>query len=205
VRGQVQELSLLQERSFSPADYLDMVRKKSGELLALPVEGAALIAGRPAERARELAEPFVDLGALFQLQDDVIDLFGDKGRGRIGSDLYNGKVSALVVAHLALHPRDTDWLVELLLRPKEHTSIREVAEASERFARPGGALDYVISNIEHITQRTAQCELFAGEPDLHELAIELARYATRSVHRLIDSRTDPGQTVASLSAPAAGG
>jgi geranylgeranyl diphosphate synthase type I len=205
VRGQVQELSMLQERRLSPADYLDTVGKKTGELLALPVEGATIIAGRRPERARALADPFIDLGTLFQLQDDLIDLYGDKGRGRAGSDLYNGKVTALVVAHLALYPFDTDWLVDLLQRPAAHTPDREVAEAAERFARPGGALDYAISVIRRITERTARSDLLASEPGLHALALELCERATRSISGLIDSRTDESRVAAASPAPAMGG
>jgi geranylgeranyl pyrophosphate synthase len=200
VRGQVQELSMLQERRFSPAEYLGTVGKKTGELLALPVEGAALIAGKESKLAWALGESFIDLGTLFQLQDDVVDLYGDKGRGRAGSDLYNGKVTALVVAHLAMYPGDTDWLVDLLLRPSQDTSVKEVARAAERFARPGGALDYVISVIQHITERTAGSELLGSKPALRALAVELAQRATGYVRDLIASRTDARAVIA---APAA--
>ncbi len=205
VRGQVQELSMLQERRYSPSDYLDTVRKKTGELLALPVQGAALIAGRDAERARALGESFVDLGALFQLQDDVIDLFGDKGRGRIGSDLYYGKVSALVVAHLALFPRDRDWLLELLQRPEADTSVKEIAEAGKRFSRPGGALDYAISSIQHLIERTERSRVLGQEPRLQALALELAERAIRSIRPLIDSRTGGDRKAAGYAASAMGG
>ena len=205
VRGQVQELSMLQERRYSPSDYLDTVRKKTGELLALPVQGAALIAGRDADRARALGEPFVDLGALFQLQDDVNDLFGDKGRGRIGSDLYYGKVSALVVAHLALFPRDREWLLELLQRPESDTSVKDIAEASEHFSRPGGALDYVISSIQQLIERTEHSSVLGKEPPLHTLALELAERAIRPIRPLIDSRTGGDRSAAGCASPSMGG
>ena len=45
----------------------------------------------PAHAAHDLALAHVD---------DTLDLYGDKGRGEVGCDVQEGKVSALVVAHL---------------------------------------------------------------------------------------------------------
>jgi geranylgeranyl pyrophosphate synthase len=187
VRGQTQELRMLRDRNFSPADYLEVVRRKTGELLALPVEGAALIAGRDARSARSLGEEFIDLGTLFQLQDDALDLYGDKGR-QPGVDLYAGKVSALVVAHLSLFPEEEGWLLELLRRPAEETTGAEVAEARRRFAVPGGALDHTIANIREISIRTAESEVLKREPALHEVALQLAERAVMPIQHLMQRR-----------------
>jgi geranylgeranyl diphosphate synthase, type I len=173
VRGQIEEVALLANRQFKPRDYLATARRKTGEFMALPVEGAALIAGRDALVARRLAEPFIDLGVLFQLQDDVLDLYGDKGRIRAGSDLYEGKVSALVVAHLDLHPEDTGWMLDLLCRSREDTSPEEVEKAIQRF-RTAGALDYVLTAIRELAESTARSSILSEEPILHALAVELA-------------------------------
>jgi geranylgeranyl diphosphate synthase type I len=173
VLGQIEEVALLANRRINPDNYLATARSKTGELLALPVEGAALIAERDLATARRLAEPFVDLGVLFQLQDDVLDLYGDKGRRQVGSDLYEGKVSAMVVAHLDLHPEDAGWLLDLLRRSRPETSPQEVGNAIQRF-RSGGALDYVLSTIHELAENTARSEILASEPILHAVAIELA-------------------------------
>ncbi|MBN1653656.1 MAG: polyprenyl synthetase family protein [Deltaproteobacteria bacterium] len=173
VRGQMREIALLENLMISPESYLATARGKTGELIALPVHGAALIAGRDEAAAHRLAQAFVDLGVLYQLQDDVLDLYGDKGRRRIGSDLYEGKMSALVVAHLDLHPEDTDWLLRLLKRSRPKTSARDVESAIQRF-RTGGALDYVLSAIRELAEKTARSEILAREPILHAVAIELA-------------------------------
>lgn len=188
VHGQVEELQLLSDKRLTPEDYYNTVKKKTGQLIALPVEGAALIAGRTAERARVIAEEFVDLGFLFQLQDDVLDLYGDKGRGVTGSDLYEGKVSALVVAHLTLHPLDRAWLIWLLEQSRETTPSSEVLRAIEKFRRPGGALDQVLANIRHIRERIAASDVLSAEPSLHRVALELADRATSPIREVIKSR-----------------
>jgi geranylgeranyl diphosphate synthase type I len=187
VRGQVGEINLLADRHFSPTDYLEVVRRKTGELLALPVEGAALIAGRDAEGARQLGEEFIDLGTLFQLQDDALDLYGDKGRQR-GGDLYAGKITALVVAHLSLFPEEEAWLLDILRRPREETSAAEVDEVRKRFAVPGGALDHTISNIRRIAQHIQESEILGSEPALHEVAVQLAERAVLPIQHLMEQR-----------------
>jgi len=60
VGGQVEELEIRSRSDLSFSEYLAMVRRKTGELLALPVEGAALITGRRTEEAYALAEKFID-------------------------------------------------------------------------------------------------------------------------------------------------
>ena len=137
VRGQSEELDLLPGGHLDRAAYSRSVRGKTGALFALPVEGAALVAGLSAAEAAALGEAFVELGVLFQLQDDVLDLYGDKGRGAPGADLKEGKVSALVVAHLERVPEDRAWLLNLLRAPRDLTPQREVEEAIRRFRASG--------------------------------------------------------------------
>jgi geranylgeranyl diphosphate synthase type I len=188
VRGQVEDIDLLSAQRLSPENYAETVRKKTGQLMALPVEGAALIAGLTADRARAIAEGFVDLGLLFQLQDDILDLYGDKGRAMAGSDLYEGKVSALAVAHLTLYPADRAWLIWLLEQNRETTPPSEVIRAIKAFGRPGGALDEVLAQIRRIRQRIATSALLSPEPSLHAVALELADRAVSPIREVIRSR-----------------
>jgi geranylgeranyl diphosphate synthase, type I len=91
VRGQALDLELrtvLNDDRQDPVErYLRCIAGKTGDLFALPIEGAALLAGFDVDVARSLGEPFALLGQLFQLQDDVLDMFGDNGRDHRGSDV----------------------------------------------------------------------------------------------------------------------
>lgn len=147
VEGQAAECAMTAAGTGDAASYRAMVAGKTSALFVLPVHGAALVAGRPWAEARALAAPFAELGTMFQLQDDVLDLFGDKGRAQIGSDLGEGKVSALVVRHLERAPGDAAWLTALLRAPRAQTSAAQVAEAARRFAA-SGALGAVLADIE---------------------------------------------------------
>ena len=126
VRGQVEELGLLDAGHLSQDSYVSACEGKTGALIALPVVGAALLAGRNRKDLSDIFALFVKLGLLFQIQDDVIDLFGDKGRGEVGCDIYEGKVSALLVAHLEAAPETKAQVLEILRKPRELTTALDV-------------------------------------------------------------------------------
>ncbi len=184
VRGQVEELDMLPGRHMSREAYLRAVSAKTGGLFALPVEGAALIAGWSADDSAELAQEFMALGVLFQLQDDVLDLYGDKGRDAAGSDIREGKVSALVVEHLVLVPEDTDWLVDLLETPRDQTDPAAVRDAIARFAS-SGALDSVLHQIMDLEQTLRGSRVLRRAPLLHRVALEISQLALAPIQHLL--------------------
>ncbi|MBM4376118.1 MAG: polyprenyl synthetase family protein [Deltaproteobacteria bacterium] len=183
VRGQVFELQLKSLGEVPWARYLHAVRGKTGALLSMAVEGSALLAGRTPEHAAQLAACFLPLGELFQMQDDVLDLYGDKGRAEQASDIYEGKVSALVVAHLERHPEETVWLRDLLAAPRYATSPEEVRAAVERM-RLGGALADVLDHIAAVERETVHSSVLAAEPELHATAMQLCRMAQKPILHL---------------------
>jgi len=184
VRGQSEELALLTAGQLGRARYRRAVEGKTGSLFALPVEGAALLGGRSAADAQALGDRFTALGVLFQLQDDVVDLYGDKGRGHRGSDLEEGKVSALVLAHLDRAPEDREWLLELLAAPRDVTGVEAVEEAIERF-RKSGALEDVLDEIREIGQKLSSDTLLQSEPELAHVADEVRHLALKPIRHLL--------------------
>ena len=127
-----------------------------------------------------MADEFVTVGVLFQLQDDTRDLFAEKGRGECGSDLREGKVSALVVAHLALHPKDKEWLHDLLSNPRNETSNQDISDAIERF-RTQGALDAVHHRIQTLSEDVRHSKVLAQSPALAAIAHDLVDWINSRV------------------------
>lgn len=183
-RGQSAEIALRDRTWVTASEYEHAAAGKTAGLFALPIEGAARLAGCTADEAERLAAPFARLGLLYQMQDDVIDLYGDKGRGEIGADLREGKVSALVAAHMELHPVDRLWLHEILRRPREQTCADVVAEVSQRFV-DGGALEAVLNRIEQVASATGIADLPCG---LNKVASQLQRRIERPLHNVLEHR-----------------
>lgn len=184
VRGQAEEMDMLSAGHLSRVAWERCARGKTGALFGLPVQGAALAAGWSATDAARLAQPFADLGLLYQLQDDVVDLYGDKGRGERGSDLKEGKVSALVSAHLERWPEDRAWLVGLLAAERDETSDAMVAEAARRF-RESGALDDVLDWIRTCEAAVLSDVASARAPGLLPVAQELSTLALKPIRHLL--------------------
>lgn len=183
VRGQIAEIDMLPSESLDWDHYLSAIEGKTGALLSLPVHGAALLAGRSIQQAEALGRAFTPLGVLFQLQDDLLDLYGDKGRGRRGCDLYEGKISALVVAHLARRPFDRPWVLELLRTPRHATSPIEVDRAIATF-RDSGAVTDVVELVGELADRARHDAALADEPALAMLATRLCRLALLPIRHL---------------------
>lgn len=176
VRGQAAELDLLSRGRFEHDAWRDAVQGKTAALFALPVYGGARLAGLDEGAARALSDELRSIGVLFQIADDVLDLYGDKGREAPGADLREGKVSALVVEHLTLHPTDRAWLVGLLSTSREDTPEDEVQRAISVF-REHGALEATWERIGAIEAQVHDSPILARVPKLHAAAFDLVARA----------------------------
>ncbi|AFZ68696.1 polyprenyl synthetase family protein [Deinococcus peraridilitoris] len=99
--GQHVDLAWVQHHQWqlTPSDYLEMVRLKTGYYtVVVPLRLAMMAAGRAPDP--RLEAPGLDLGAAFQIRDDVLNLVAQgQGYGKeIGGDLLEGK-RTLIVLH----------------------------------------------------------------------------------------------------------
>ncbi len=104
IGGQYLELLVAQRRKASEADLKRVLRLKSGCYTAeRPVQLGALLAGTPAEVVEELSRYGSAVGEAFQLQDDLLGMFGDAETvGKpVGNDLREGKFTFLIHHALA--------------------------------------------------------------------------------------------------------
>ena len=186
VRGQAMELALTRAQRTEPAAYLAAVTGKPSALFELPAYGAARIGGRARAHVVELAAACRPLGVLFQLQDDVLDLYGDKGRDEVGSDLREGKISALVVEHVRLHGEEGPRLLYLLATPRDETPQADIEHFIARF-REGGALAAVMRRIEQYANSVRTHPALRREQRLGAVIEELIARALEPIAHLVGS------------------
>ena len=184
VRGQVEEIDVLHKKQLSDEGYFRFIQGKTGGFFALPVEGAALIAGLALDDACKIGAAFEPLGVLFQLQDDILDLYGEKGRESIGADIREGKPSILVLRYLELKPEDSDWLWSILKRSREETTQEDVDLVIERF-RNSGALDKALADIERYRAKIQSCNILRQYQYLHKIACELTELSLKPIRHLL--------------------
>ena len=97
-------------------------------------------------------------GLIFQLQDDIIDLYGNKGRQRVGCDIEEGKISFLIAMHMRFYPEDGDQVRQILQKSRDETDIFDIQWMKERFATKGTlqrCLDHLVLKL-HEGQRKIQ-------------------------------------------------
>ena len=75
---------------------IDMQNKKTGELISFCTESAAILANKNSHR-KSLKKIGLDIGLLFQITDDLLDLYGDKKKtGKpTRRDKKNGKATII--------------------------------------------------------------------------------------------------------------
>lgn len=86
-------------RDASLDDYLEMVSLKTASLMEVSCEIGGLCAGADDDRLRVLREFGSALGVVFQIRDDILDIYGQESKfgKKIGQDIYERKLGNILV------------------------------------------------------------------------------------------------------------
>ena len=141
--------------------YLEVVEKKTSALFALPMMSAAILADLDPASTLALQDVARPLGALFQIQDDILDLFGNKGRDTVGTDIAEGKPS--YPALYALQHASADHaarLYQILRSPREQTTHTDILWAID-LIRSCGALHASLQKMHSLRQQALEALVHA--------------------------------------------
>jgi geranylgeranyl diphosphate synthase type I len=185
IEGQAQEFLLKEETVPTVKRYLQIVEGKTAALLATAFTLAAESLKKPADLCREIERAGFDLGVLFQMQDDLLDLYGEKGRDRRATDIAEGKISILVAQFFedAAQP-DRDRMLTILRKPREQTSDTDIDEALALFERYR-TREAVLGRIEELRGRVQALSFRTEEPALQALFTELAELFLDPIKHLL--------------------
>lgn len=102
--GQQMDMDFETRADVSIPEYLKMIELKTSVLIAGALEMAALAAGANEEDVKHLYEFGRNVGIAFQLQDDILDTFGDAAAvgKQIGGDIVQNKKTFLILKALEL-------------------------------------------------------------------------------------------------------
>jgi geranylgeranyl diphosphate synthase, type I len=159
IEGQQMDLSYEKRLDLDENDYLKMIERKTATLIAASASLGALAGGGAAETIQILEDYGLALGLAFQIQDDILDIWGkpDQTGKSLAMDLYRKKKSLPVVYTLARvrgedrnilfsmysKPQITDTDVALILEFMNNCEARQYAEelALQHTANAQKALD----------------------------------------------------------------
>ena len=124
--GQQLDMEFESRGDVTEDEYIEMIRLKTAVLLAGSLKIGAILAGATAEDAENLYKFGMQIGVAFQLQDDLLDVYGDPevfGK-KIGGDILCNKKTYMLINALRLsegkdHDELTKWISSTDYEPAE--------------------------------------------------------------------------------------
>jgi geranylgeranyl diphosphate synthase type II len=96
--GQQYDMDFEERQQVSVVDYMQMIELKTAALLAGAATIGAILGSASAADCRKVYRFAQELGLAFQLQDDLLDSYGDERLGKkIGGDILEGKKTCLML------------------------------------------------------------------------------------------------------------
>ncbi|MBO5350407.1 MAG: polyprenyl synthetase family protein [Alistipes sp.] len=100
--GQQYDMDFETKQKVSVVEYMRMIELKTSVLLAGAVVIGAMLGGASEEDCKALRRFAIELGLAFQLQDDLLDSYGDERLGKaIGGDILEGKKTYLMITAMS--------------------------------------------------------------------------------------------------------
>ena len=102
--GQQYDMDFETQEKVSMPEYMEMIRLKTAVLMAGGLKIGALLAGASEKEWAPLYEYGIKIGLAFQLQDDLLDLYGDEAKfgKKLGNDIRENKKTYLYIKALEL-------------------------------------------------------------------------------------------------------
>jgi len=137
--GQQYDMNFEQNLIVQKNSYLKMIEMKTSVLLAGCTKVGAIIGGAMPNEAIKLAEFGKNLGISFQLQDDLLDSFGDeKNFGKkIGGDILANKKTYLLIKALEKSGKEQKEKIISLLNEKNVSPQKKIDEMKTIFRKLG--------------------------------------------------------------------
>jgi geranylgeranyl diphosphate synthase type II len=131
--GQQYDMVFESRLDVSEAEYLEMIRLKTAVLLACSLKTGAIIGGAPEKDANHLYEFGINIGLMFQLKDDLLDVYGNTtsfGKN-IGGDIACNKKTFLLINALRLANKEQSHILNEWLNKKEYDVAEKIAVISQ--------------------------------------------------------------------------
>lgn len=132
-QGQQMDMSFETIDHITADDYLEMIRLKTAVLLAGSLKIGAIIGGASPAEAQLLYTFGETLGIAFQLQDDILDVYGDPDKfgKQIGGDILSNKKTFLLIKALELAHDHTAQQLQFWLNNTSANPVEKVGAVTD--------------------------------------------------------------------------
>ena len=139
--GQALDMGFENRFDVTEDEYMEMIFKKTGALIAAATKVGAIMGGASDEVIDAMYEYGRLIGLAFQIQDDYLDLASDEETlGKpIGSDIGKGKMTIIAINGLSSAGEDSEKLLEIL---KDENNSQEDIDLAIEILTKCGAIEY---------------------------------------------------------------
>ena len=180
--GQEYDMSFETRNDVTEDEYIEMIRLKTSVLLACALKIGAILADAPQEDADRLYRLGEQVGLAFQLQDDLLDVYGDpKVFGKaIGGDITSNKKTYMLINAVNRANAAQRAELERWISAKEFNRQEKVA-AVTRLYDEIGIRQLCEEKINYYFEQARQTLAEIGVPAAHKQC--LSAYMDELLHR----------------------
>lgn len=137
-------------------EYIEMIRLKTSVLLGTALEMGAIISNASIQNRKLIYQFGVNIGIAFQIQDDILDLYGDSEKfgKKTGGDILANKKTILLLKAIEQASINNLTIVNQLI---EQDSTPEKIELAKKIFKELNVLDYATSQMKHYENLAYEC------------------------------------------------
>ena len=171
--GQQMDMDFELRNEVSEAEYLEMIRLKTSVLLGCALQMGGIVGGASQKDAQLLYAFGEELGLAFQIQDDILDLYGDSAQvgKQVGGDVLANKKTLLSIR--AKKVADSTQLQTLAALEQLQDPLLKVEQTKELYTALG-ARHYCEEQMKAHHQKAlaalSRIEIDGTKSELEELA-----------------------------------
>lgn len=179
--GEAQDVIIEYKRLASEEEVLDMYKNKTAKYtIEGPLHLGAILGGASDELLDKISKFAVPVGIAFQIQDDILGIFGDEEKiGKpVGSDIQEGKQTILVVKALEKANKKQKEILLNLVGKKDIT--KKEIEEFRKIIRETKALDYANNLAQKLVEEGKREVANIGfDKETQKILLALADYMTK--------------------------
>jgi geranylgeranyl pyrophosphate synthase len=149
-QGQMLDI-LMEHKAATEIEYFDMIKNKTAEFFGMCFELGAVFAGADDKR-HMYKQVGINSAIAFQIQDDIIDVLGNKGH-EFGSDIKKGKKTLLMIKTLEKANDDQKrFIMKIIGKAASDEDIKKVV----KIMHDTGAINYCRRLIKQYSEKAKE-------------------------------------------------
>ena len=153
--GQQNDMDFSREKNISEDDYFKMIENKTAVLIGCSFMFGAIVSELNSKEINALYEVGKNLGLAFQLEDDLLDCFGDESKfgKKIGGDIIQKKKTLLFIHTVSKLDNDKRLEFENIFF-SDNTDESVKISLIKKFYKDSGAVNYLNKKVQEYSERS---------------------------------------------------